>query len=171
MFTVFLRHPISVSFSENPENELQFFLTLFWQNIFVKEMWMDVKSGAMKPVSGWTTLWYTLYRSPKKSVSFYDIARFAVRLSPFRGLKSTISHSNIGHFACRNGAFRKAMKCPSNINYWFSILYKSLLFSAYLRPKEGLLANTRLFFGVEQETWAEKSESAYNLKVTCIVFI
>ena len=171
MFTAFFPHPISVSFSENPENELQFFLTLFWQNIFAKEMWMDVKSDVMKPVSGWAAPWHTLYRSPKKFIRRCDIARFAVRLSPFRGLKSTISHSNIGHFACRNGAFRKAMKCSLNINYWFSILYKSLLFSAYLRPKESLLANTRLFFGVEQETWAEKSESAYNLKVTCIVFI
>ena len=41
----------------------------------------------------------------------------------------------------------------------------------YLRATEGLSANTRLFFGVEQETRAEKSESAYNLKVTCVVFI
>ena len=132
MFTVFLRHPISVFFSENPENELQFFLTLFWQNIFVKEMWMDVKSGAMKPVSGWTTLWYTLYRSPKKSVSFYDIARFAVRLSPFRGLKSTISHSNIGHFACRNGAFSQGNEMPVKHKLLvFNTLQKSLIFRVF----------------------------------------
>jgi len=34
-----------------------------------------------------------------------------------------------------------------------------------LRPKESLLANTRLFFGVEWETEAEKAESGYKLKV------
>ena len=40
-----------------------------------------------------------------------------------------------------------------------------MLFSAYLRPKETPLANTRLFFGVERKTQREKSESAFNLKV------
>ena len=49
--------------------------------------------------------------------------------------------------------------------------YKNLLFSAYLRPKESPLANTRLFFGVEQETRTEKSKSGYNLKVAHFVFV
>ena len=49
--------------------------------------------------------------------------------------------------------------------------YKNLLFSAYLRPKESPLANTRLFFGVEQETRTEKSKSDYNLKVAHFVSI
>ena len=43
------------------------------------------------------------------------------------------------------------------------------LYFAYLRPKEGLLANTRLFFGVYRETETEKSKSAYNLKVAHFV--
>ena len=47
----------------------------------------------------------------------------------------------------------------------------NLLFFANLRPTESLPANTRLFFGVEQETEAEKSKSAFNLKVAHIVFI
>jgi hypothetical protein len=34
-----------------------------------------------------------------------------------------------------------------------------------LRPKESLLANTRLFFGIEWETESEKPESGYKLKV------
>jgi len=34
-----------------------------------------------------------------------------------------------------------------------------------LRPKTTQLANTRLFFGVEQETKAEKSKSGYDSKV------
>ena len=49
--------------------------------------------------------------------------------------------------------------------------YKNLLFSAYLRPKESPLANTRLFFGVEQETRTEKSKSGYNLKAAHSVFV
>ena len=32
------------------------------------------------------------------------------------------------------------------------MLYKNLLFFAYLRPKKSQSANTRLFFGVERET-------------------
>ena len=32
--------------------------------------------------------------------------------------------------------------------------YKNLLYFAYLRPRESLRANTRLFFGVEWETGA-----------------
>ena len=32
------------------------------------------------------------------------------------------------------------------------MLYENLSFSAYLRPKESLFANTRLFFGVYRET-------------------
>jgi len=39
----------------------------------------------------------------------------------------------------------------------------------YLRPKETLSANTRLFFGVYQETEAGKSKSGYNLKAAYIV--
>ena len=34
-----------------------------------------------------------------------------------------------------------------------------------MRPKESLIANTRLFFVVYQETEVEKSKTAYNLKV------
>ena len=45
------------------------------------------------------------------------------------------------------------------------MFYKSLLFFAYLRPKESQFANTRLFFGVYRETLTGKSESGYNLKV------
>ena len=45
------------------------------------------------------------------------------------------------------------------------MFYKSLSFFAYLRPKESLFANTRLFFGVYRETLTGKSESGYNLKV------
>ena len=46
--------------------------------------------------------------------------------------------------------------------------YINVLFSAYLRPRKSLSANTRLFFGVCQETRTEKSKSGYNLKVTDI---
>ena len=45
------------------------------------------------------------------------------------------------------------------------MLYENLSFSAYLRPKETQFANTRLFFGVYQETLTGKSKSGYNLKV------
>ena len=44
-----------------------------------------------------------------------------------------------------------------------------LLFFEYLRPKESLSANTRLFFGVEQETKTEKSKSGYKLKAAHFV--
>ena len=44
----------------------------------------------------------------------------------------------------------------------------NILFLANLRPKESRHANSRLFFGVEQETRTEKSKSAFNLKVACI---
>ena len=71
----------------------------------------------------------------------------------------------MAHFASRNGAFCKAIKYPLNINHCYSIFYKSLLFFAYLRPKESLFANTRLFFGVYRETLTGKSKSGYNLKV------
>ena len=47
--------------------------------------------------------------------------------------------------------------------------YEKLLFSAYLRPKESPLANTRLFFGVECEIRTEKSKSGYKLKVVYII--
>jgi len=40
-----------------------------------------------------------------------------------------------------------------------------------LRPKENRSANTRLFFGVYQETKAEKSKAGYKMKVAHIVFI
>ena len=36
------------------------------------------------------------------------------------------------------------------------MFYKIFLCFAYLRPRESLFANTRLFFGVEQETKTEK---------------
>ena len=45
------------------------------------------------------------------------------------------------------------------------MFYENLSFSAYLRPKESLFANTRLFFGVYRETLTGKSKSGYNLKV------
>ena len=47
--------------------------------------------------------------------------------------------------------------------------YDNILFFAYLRPKESLSANMRLFFGVYRETRAEKSESGYNLKPPCVI--
>ena len=43
------------------------------------------------------------------------------------------------------------------------MLYKNLLFFAYLRPKKSRSANTRLFFGVEQKTKSEKSQVTENL--------
>ena len=79
------------------------------------------------------------------------------------------SASNMGHFARRNGAFCNTKKMPLNINYWYSIHYESLLYFAYLRPKESQSANTRLFFGVEPETEEEKSKTAFKLKVACII--
>ena|GEM_PF-3235196 len=51
------------------------------------------------------------------------------------------------------------------------MFYKSLLFFAYLRPKETQFANTRLFFGVYRETLTGKSKSGYNLKVAHTVFV
>ena len=100
-----------------------------------------------------------------------DNAHFAFRSSPFQGAIWCFSASEIGHFAWRNGAFRKTTKCPSNINHWYSIFYINLLFFAYLRPKESLFANTRLFFGVYQQKETEKSKSGYNLKVAHIGLI
>lgn len=41
----------------------------------------------------------------------------------------------------------------------------NLLYFAYLRPRESLPANIRLFYGVERETKMEKSKSAYNFEV------
>jgi len=43
------------------------------------------------------------------------------------------------------------------------MLYKNLLFFAYLRSKESFPANSRLFFGVEQKTKPEKSQVTENL--------
>ena len=59
-----------------------------------------------------------------------------------------------------------------------AVEYKLLMFNnlcslqcfAYLHPKEMSSANTRLFYGVGQDTQTEKTESAYNLKVAHIVF-
>ena len=50
----------------------------------------------------------------------------------------------------------------------FNILYKPLVFRVFA-PEESQLANTRLFFGVYQETRTEISKSGYNLKVVNIV--
>lgn len=41
----------------------------------------------------------------------------------------------------------------------------------YSHPRESSPANTCLFYWVEQKTQTEKSKSAYNLKVSHIVFI
>lgn len=41
----------------------------------------------------------------------------------------------------------------------------------YLHPMENQPANTRLFYGVGQDTQTEKSRSAYNLKVAHMVFL
>ena len=38
-----------------------------------------------------------------------------------------------------------------------------------MRPEESLLANTRLFFGVYEETLSQNSKSGYRLKVVYIV--
>ena len=51
------------------------------------------------------------------------------------------------------------------------MFYDNLLYSAYLRPKESHSANTRLLFGVYQETGREKTKNGYDLKVARIVFI
>ena len=78
----------------------------------------------------------------------------------------------MAYFGPWNGPFRKPKWCflqceklPLNISHCYSIRYKNLSFSAYLRPKTTQSANTRLFFGVEPETKTEKSESGYGLKV------
>lgn len=41
----------------------------------------------------------------------------------------------------------------------------------YLRPRESMSVNTRLFYGVGQETKTEKSKYAYKLKVGYICLI
>ena len=151
--------------------DLQFFLTKFWQNIFAKEMWRNVKTIVSEAIWGFIVFRYTPNRSPEKSISLSDIAYFAVRLSLFQGAKWCFSASEMGSFASRNGAYCNARKCSLNINHWYSIHYKNLLFFAYLRPTKSLSANTRLFFGVEWETKTEKSKSGYDLKVVHIVFI
>ena len=74
----------------------------------------------------------------------------------------------MAYFTSRYGAFWKTRKYPLNINHWYPIFYKNLLFFAYLRPKESLSANTRLFFGVYRETGAEKTKTGYKLKVVYI---
>ena len=48
---------------------------------------------------------------------------------------------------------------------------KNLSYFAYLRPKESMVENTRLFFGVYLETRAGKSKTGYNLKAVRIAFI
>ena len=74
----------------------------------------------------------------------------------------------MAYFVCRNGAFCNVKKCPLNINHWYPIFYENLLFFAYLRPEESLSANTRLFFGVYEETLSQNSKSGYKLKVVHI---
>ena len=74
-----------------------------------------------------------------------------------------------GPFCKTKWCFLQYEKMPLNINYWYSIHYESLLYFAYLHPKESLSANTRLFFGVEPETEEEKSKTAFKLKVTYII--
>ena len=69
----------------------------------------------------------------------------------------------MGSFAWRNGAFCKTGKHPLKLSRWYSISYVFLSYFAYLRPRKSLLANTRLFFGVYQETEAKKSKTDYNL--------
>ena len=50
------------------------------------------------------------------------------------------------------------------------MLCKPLIIRVFA-PKEGLSANTRLFFGVEWEDKTEKSKSGYNLKFAGIGLI
>jgi len=150
---------------------LRFFSTNFWQNIFSKEMWRNVKPGVIKPVSARTIFWYTPYRSQVKFISPSDKANFVVRLSTYQGVIWCISASEIGRFASRNGVYCKAGKYPLNINYWHSIHYINFSYSVYLYQKEMLFANTRLFFRVEQETKIEKTKYAYNLNVAHIGLI
>ena len=75
------------------------------------------------------------------------------------------------NIACQNGAYCRTKKRSLNISHWYSIFYTILLFSAYLRLKECPVANSRLFFGVEQKTPTEKSKSGYNPKVAHIAFL
>ena len=77
----------------------------------------------------------------------------------------------MGNIACQNGAYCRTKKRSLNINLWYSAFYPILLFSTYLRLKECPVANSRLFFGVEQKTQTEKSKSGYNLKVAHIAFL
>ena len=72
-------HLASPFLTEKRNMYLQFFLTKFWQNIFAKEMWRNVKSSIMKAVPPQTASWYTLNHSPKILIPLSDIAHFAVR--------------------------------------------------------------------------------------------
>ena len=65
------------------ETYLQFFLTLFWQNIFSKEVWRNVKSDMVRVFPVLSVLWYTLYHSPKRFIRCSDIAHFIMRKSPY----------------------------------------------------------------------------------------
>lgn len=51
------------------------------------------------------------------------------------------------------------------------MVYVNISQFVYLRLSKSLLANIRLFFGVEQETKTEKSKFGYDLKVAHIVLI
>ena len=100
---------------------------------------------------------------PIMPISQSDKAYIGVRYGAFRPLKWAISHAEIAYIAMQ----QKAVKIQIiDIQY----VIKNLSYFAYLRPKESLSANTRLFYGVYRETEAEKSKSGYKLKVPHIVY-
>mgnify|MGYP003183956306 CR=1 FL=1 len=93
-------------------------------------------------------------------ISRYDKAYIGVRYGAFRHLKWAISHVEMAYIAIQ----QKAVKIQiTDIQYVTKTSHIS-------RPKESLSANTRLFYGVEQEKRTEKSKSGYKLKVPHIVY-
>ncbi len=70
---------IPMSFRVKRTMNLQFFLILFWQNLFSKEVWMNVKYRLIRPIPVRNVFWYTLCHSPKKLVPRSDIAPFIMQ--------------------------------------------------------------------------------------------
>ena len=84
---------------------LQFFLTIFWQTKIAKEMWRNVKSNTLKPVSRYIVFSYTQSDSQEQSVWRSDYACFSLRFRLDQGVIWCVSGHETGHIAWWNSVF------------------------------------------------------------------